>query len=122
MEDVAELIYETCKTYLITQGKFILILELLVGVIIAGYYGWLCTLTGKVAIIFVASVARYVGSYSVAWFGMRINTMANSRSAFGSLAGKPFPDLRYTLKGRDVHRHAFDQHRTFCHAVHFAIH
>lgn len=92
MRDISELIYETCKTYLITQGKFILILEALVGLIIVAYFGWLRHFeAGKVLIIVICSLIGIAGSYFVAWFGMRINTMANSRSAFASLKGKPFP-------------------------------
>ncbi len=91
MSDISELIYETCKTYLLTQGKFILILEALVGIIIIAYFGWLRHFEfGKVALILICSLIGIAGSYSVAWFGMRINTMANSRSAFASLKGKPF--------------------------------
>ncbi len=92
MREISELIYETCKTYLITQGKFILILELLVGIIMAAYFGWLRHFeAGKVAIILICSLIGIAGSYSVAWFGMRINTFANSRCAFASLRGKPYP-------------------------------
>ncbi|MDD5492516.1 MAG: sodium-translocating pyrophosphatase, partial [bacterium] len=99
MSDVSELIYETCKTYLITQGKFIIILEILVGAIIGFYFGWLRHFTmNKVAMILLCSVIGIAGSYFVAWFGMRINTYANSRSAFMSLAGKPFPTYAIPLK------------------------
>src|SRR6185503_10950692 len=92
MGNIYELIYETCKTYLITQGKFLLCLEILVGGIIAAYFGWLRHFEiDRVVIILVCSLIGIAGSYSVAWFGMRINTLANSRSAFASLAGKPFP-------------------------------
>jgi len=92
MHEISELIYETCKTYLITQGKFILILELLVGIIIAIYFGWLRHFEFiKVAVILICSLIGIAGSYFVAWFGMRINTLANSRSAFASLKGKPYP-------------------------------
>ncbi len=92
MGEISELIYETCKTYLITQGKFILILEALVGVIIVAYYGWLRHFEfNKVAMILACSLVGIAGSYFVAWFGMRINTLANSRAAFESLKGKPFP-------------------------------
>ena len=92
MRDISELIYETCKTYLVTQGKFILMLEVLVGIIIIAYFGWLRHFEFvKVAMIIICSLIGIAGSYSVAWFGMRINTMANSRSAFASLKGKPFP-------------------------------
>jgi len=92
MREVSELIYETCKTYLITQGKFLLILELFIGTIIAVYYGVLRHMElYKVVIILIASVVGIAGSYGVAWFGIRINTYANSRTAFASLKGKPFP-------------------------------
>ncbi len=92
MHEISELIYETCKTYLITQGKFLLLLEGLVGLIIAAYFGWLRHFAfDKVAIILAASLLGIAGSYAVAWFGMRINTLANSRCAFASLKGKPLP-------------------------------
>ena len=92
MKDISELIYETCKTYLVTQGKFLLILEALICVVIVAYFGWLRHLVaGKVTMIVICSLIGIAGSYGVAWFGMRINTMANSRSAFASLAGKPYP-------------------------------
>ncbi len=92
MSDISELIYETCKTYLLTQGKFILLLEALVGAIIVAYFGWLRHFSfDKVAMILICSLIGIAGSYFVAWFGMRINTFANSRSAFASLKGKPFP-------------------------------
>jgi K(+)-stimulated pyrophosphate-energized sodium pump len=92
MKDISELIYETCKTYLITQGKFLLILELLIGIVMIAYFGWLRHMEfAKVAMILVCSLIGIAGSYGVAWFGMRINTMANSRSAFASLKGSPYP-------------------------------
>ncbi|MDR2399231.1 MAG: sodium-translocating pyrophosphatase, partial [Endomicrobium sp.] len=91
MKAISELIYETCKTYLITQGKFIIILELLLALIIVVYFGWLEHFSAiKVAIIILCSIIGIVGSYAVAWFGMRINTFANSRTAFASLKGKPY--------------------------------
>ncbi len=99
MLEVSELIYGTCKTYLITQGKFILILEALVGVIMVAYFGWLRHMSfDKVALILFCSLVGIAGSYSVAWFGMRINTFANSRSAFASLMGKPYPVYNIPLK------------------------
>jgi len=99
MKDISDLIYETCKTYLITQGKFILILEVLVGIIMAVYFGYLRNFgIGKVALILLCSLIGIAGSYTVAWFGMRINTFANSRSAFASLGGKPFPTYAIPLK------------------------
>ncbi|MDR2251509.1 MAG: sodium-translocating pyrophosphatase [Endomicrobium sp.] len=91
MKTISELIYETCKTYLVTQGKFIIILELLLALIIIVYFGWLEAFsTLKVATIVLCSVIGILGSYTVAWFGMRINTFANSRTAFASLKGKPY--------------------------------
>ncbi len=91
MEEISQVIYETCKTYLISQGKFILLLEILVGGIIVLYFGWLRHFAAaKVVLILACSLMGILGSYSVAWFGMRINTLANSRSAFASLKGKPF--------------------------------
>ncbi|MEI7942016.1 MAG: sodium-translocating pyrophosphatase [Candidatus Riflemargulisbacteria bacterium] len=99
MADVSELIYETCKTYLITQGKFIIILEILIGIIIVVYFAGLRGFaTYKVGMILICSVIGILGSYGVAWFGMRINTLANSRSAFLSLKGKPFPTFEIPLK------------------------
>ncbi len=94
MRDVSELIYETCKTYLVTQGKFILLLELFIGAVMVVYFGWLrgAEFTPiKTAIIVAFSLVGIAGSYGVAWFGIRINTYANSRCAFASLAGKPYP-------------------------------
>jgi K(+)-stimulated pyrophosphate-energized sodium pump len=92
MRDISELIYETCKTYLITQGKFILILEVFIGVIMIFYFGVLQHMDAlKVAIILLFSLIGIGGSYGVAWFGIRVNTFANSRAAFASLRGKPYP-------------------------------
>jgi K(+)-stimulated pyrophosphate-energized sodium pump len=99
MREISELIYETCKTYLITQGKLLLILEAFIGVIIVLYFGVLLKLEGvKVLIILLFSLIGIGGSYGVAWFGMRINTFANSRTAFASLEGKPFPVYAIPLK------------------------
>jgi len=99
MREISELIYETCKTYLITQGKFLLILEAFIGVIIVLYFGVLLKFdASKVSIILAFSLIGIGGSYGVAWFGMRINTFANSRTAFASLAGKPFPVYAIPLK------------------------
>jgi K(+)-stimulated pyrophosphate-energized sodium pump len=99
MREISELIYETCKTYLITQGKFILLLEVFIGTIMLVYFGWLRDFpAGRVAIILGFSLVGIAGSYGVAWFGIRINTFANSRSAFASLRGKPFPTYEIPLK------------------------
>ncbi|HXH63400.1 MAG TPA: sodium/proton-translocating pyrophosphatase, partial [Gemmatimonadales bacterium] len=103
MREISELIYETCKTYLITQGKFLLILWVFIGAIAAIYFGGLATTVDAsgavvhgyppltVAIILLFSLIGIAGSYCVAWFGIRVNTFANSRTAFASLTGKPFP-------------------------------
>jgi K(+)-stimulated pyrophosphate-energized sodium pump len=99
MLDVSELIYETCKTYLITQFKFIVRLAVLIGVVIAVYFGYFQHFDAlRVIIILVFSVIGIVGSSSVAWFGIRVNTYANSRTAFASLAGKPYPCYAIPLK------------------------
>jgi len=99
MLEISELIYETCKTYLITQGKFLLILEIFIGVIIIFYFGLLRHMDAmKVAIILLFSVVGIAGSYGVAWFGIRVNTFANSRTAFASLTGKAYPCNSIPLK------------------------
>jgi K(+)-stimulated pyrophosphate-energized sodium pump len=99
MLEVSELIYETCKTYLVTQGKFILLLELFIGVIMVVYFGVLRHFEpAKVFVILLFSLIGIGGSYGVAWFGIRVNTYANSRTAFASLRGKPFPTYEIPLK------------------------
>jgi K(+)-stimulated pyrophosphate-energized sodium pump len=99
MLEVSELIYETCKTYLITQGKFLAILWLFIGAIIVYYFKFLTHFsTEKVAIILFFSVVGILGSYGVAWFGIRVNTFANSRTAFASLTGKAYPCYAIPLK------------------------
>ncbi len=99
MREISDLIYETCKTYLIQQGKLLLILEIFIGTIIAVYFGFLQRFEPvKVVIILVFSLIGIGGSYGVAWFGIRINTFANSRTAHASLAGKPYPISAIPLK------------------------
>jgi len=99
MLEISELIYETCKTYLLTQGKFILYLELLIGSIMVIYFGVLQHMAPvKVALIVFFSLVGIAGSYGVAWFGIRVNTFANSRAAFASLEGRPFPVYAIPLK------------------------
>ena len=99
MLEVSELIYETCKTYLVTQGRFILILEVFVGMIIALYFGLILHFPlWRVIIILLFSLIGIAGSYGVAWFGIRVNTFANSRTAFASLTGKPFPLMAIPLE------------------------
>jgi K(+)-stimulated pyrophosphate-energized sodium pump len=99
MREISELIYETCKTYLITQGKFILILEVFIGIIIVLYFGFLLHFDAmRVIIILLFSLIGIAGSYGVAWFGIRINTFANSRTAFASLRGLAYPVYDIPLK------------------------
>src|SRR5881396_999588 len=110
MREISELIYETCKTYLLTQGRFLLILWVFIGAIVAVYFGTLAQTTDaagavvrgfpamKVIIILLFSLIGIAGSYGVAWFGIRVNTFANSRTAFASLTGKPYPNHAIPLK------------------------
>jgi hypothetical protein len=103
MREISELIYETCKTYLVTQGKFILVLWVFIAVVITAYFGWLAPVPGKpiavtLPIILLFSLIGIAGSYGVAWFGIRVNTFANSRTAFASLRGKPYPIYAIPLK------------------------
>jgi K(+)-stimulated pyrophosphate-energized sodium pump len=111
MLEISELIYETCKTYLVQQGKFLMILWLFIGAIVTFYFGTLASTidpaTGavthgmpamKVGIILLFSLVGIAGSYGVAWFGIRVNTYANSRTAFASLRGKPYPCYAIPLK------------------------
>ncbi len=94
MREISELIYETCKTYLITQGKFLMILWVFIAVVIVMYFGWLAPVhptAVTLPIILIFSLVGIAGSYGVAWFGIRVNTFANSRTAFASLRGKPYP-------------------------------
>ena len=96
MRDISELIYETCKTYLITQGKFLVVLWVFIAVVIVLYFGILAPVPGKpialtLPVILLFSLVGIAGSYGVAWFGIRVNTFANSRTAFAGLRGKPFP-------------------------------
>jgi len=99
MLEVSELIYETCKTYLITQGKFILLLEVFIGTIMVIYFGFLEHYEPlRVVVILLFSLIGIAGSYGVAWFGIRVNTFANSRAAFASLRGKPFPIYAIPLR------------------------
>ena len=103
MREISELIYETCKTYLVTQGKFILILWAFIAVIIAMYFGWLSPVPNKpvgvtLPIILGFSLVGIAGSYGVAWFGIRVNTFANSRTAFAGLRGKPYSIYEIPLR------------------------
>ena len=103
MREISELIYETCKTYLTTQGKFLVVLWIFIAIVILAYFGWLAPVPGKpvsvtLPIILLFSVVGICGSYGVAWFGIRVNTFANSRTAFAGLRGKPYPIYAIPLK------------------------
>jgi K(+)-stimulated pyrophosphate-energized sodium pump len=103
MREISELIYETCKTYLVTQGKFLMLLWAFIAVVIVMYFGWLAPVPGKpigttLPIILAFSIIGMAGSYGVAWFGIRVNTFANSRTAFAALPGKPFPCYQIPLE------------------------
>jgi K(+)-stimulated pyrophosphate-energized sodium pump len=99
MLDVSATIYETCKAYLLKQGQLLMVLEVFIGACIVYYFGWLQHLSaGRVATILAFSVVGILGSYAVAWFGIRMNTFANSRAAFASLRGKPLPVYEIPLQ------------------------
>src|SRR6266498_40739 len=98
MLDVAQIIFETCKTYLIQQGKFLVILFVFIAVCVSFYYGFLQhTPISGVLLILSWTVIGILGSYGVAWFGIRMNTLANSRMAFASLERKPLKLLHIPL-------------------------
>jgi K(+)-stimulated pyrophosphate-energized sodium pump len=99
MREISELIYETCKTYLINQGKFLFLLWIFIAAVIVLYFGVLRHYeAARVAMILFFSVVGILGSYGVAWFGIRVNTFANSRTAFASLRGKPYPIYQIPLR------------------------
>jgi len=99
MREISELIYETCKTYLINQGKFLFLLWIFIAAVIVLYFGVLRHYEAvRVVMILFFSVVGILGSYGVAWFGIRVNTFANSRTAFASLAGKPYPIYQIPLR------------------------
>ncbi len=111
MLDVSELIYATCKSYMIQQGKFLMLLWVFIAAIVGVYFGRLVPMGKdaagielhgmpiiKVALILAFSLLGMAGSYGVAWFGIRVNTFANSRAAFAALRGKPFPCYAIPLK------------------------
>ncbi len=98
MLDVANVIFQTCKTYLIQQGKFLVILFVIIGLCMAFYFGYLQENSfGGVLLILAWTVIGILGSYGVAWFGIRMNTLANSRMAFASLERKPLKLLNIPL-------------------------
>ncbi len=101
MLEISELIYETCKTYLVTQIKFISVLWAFIAVIMVAYFKYLSHTPmgwGQVIVVLLFSIIGILGSVAVAWFGIRINTFANSRTAFASLGGKPYPTMEIPLK------------------------
>jgi K(+)-stimulated pyrophosphate-energized sodium pump len=103
MREISELIYETCKTYLVTQGKFLMFLWVFIAIVIILYFGVLSPVPNKpiavtLPIILAFSIVGIAGSYGVAWFGIRVNTFANSRTAFASLRGKQFPCYQIPLE------------------------
>ena len=99
MREMSELIYETCKTYLVTQGKFLFLLWIFIAAVILLYFGVLLHYEAiRVVMILFFSVVGILGSYGVAWFGIRVNTFANSRTAFAGLAGKPYPIYQIPLR------------------------
>jgi len=99
MLEMSELIYETCKTYLITQGRFLLLLWVFIAAVIVLYFGVLLHYeAARVVMILAFSVLGIAGSYGVAWFGIRVNTFANSRTAFAGLSGKPYPIYQIPLR------------------------
>ena len=101
MLEISELIYETCKTYLMTQIKFIAVLWTFIALVIIAYFKYLSTPQmswPEVIVILIFSIIGILGSVAVAWFGIRINTFANSRTAFASLGGKPYPTMEIPLK------------------------
>jgi K(+)-stimulated pyrophosphate-energized sodium pump len=99
MREISELIYETCKTYLVNQGKFLFLLWIFIAAVIVLYFGVLRHYEAtKVAMILFFSVVGILGSYGVAWFGIRVNTFANSRTAFAGLRGKPYPIYQIPLR------------------------
>jgi K(+)-stimulated pyrophosphate-energized sodium pump len=98
MSEISELIYETCKAYMVQQGKFLLVLEVFIGVVIVAYFWMIGFPFYRIAIVLVFSLVGIGGSYGVAWYGIRINTLANSRTAFASLTGKPYPVYAIPLR------------------------
>src|SRR5579863_5645226 len=99
MREISELIYETCKTYLVNQGKFLALLWVFIAAVIVLYFGVLRHYEAtRVAMILFFSVVGILGSYGVAWFGIRVNTFANSRTAFAGLRGKPYPIYQIPLR------------------------
>lgn len=99
MREVSELIYETSKAYLLKQGRFLMLLWAFIAAVLVIYFGFLIDLAwGRVGVILLMSLIGMAGSYGVAWFGIRVNTLANSRMAFASLRGKPLAMHRIPMR------------------------
>jgi hypothetical protein len=122
MLEISELIYETCKTYLVTQGKFILLLEIFIGAIIVLYFGVLLHFDAmKVIIILLFSLVGIGGSYGVAWFGIR-STPSRTPARRSPASGRGLSRLRDPAQGGDEHRDAAHQRRAVPDAVHPPVH
>ena len=121
MAEVSELIYVTCKAYLVQQGKFLLVLLAFIGAVIVAYFMLTGLPASKIAIVLLFSLIGMAGSYGVAWYGIRINTFANSRTAFASLAGKGFPVYADPAPCRHERRHDAHLGRAPVHARHPAL-
>lgn len=98
MREISELIYETCKAYMVQQGKLLLVLELFIGTVMVAYFGLTGSTATQIVVILVFSLIGIGGSFGVAWYGIRINTLANSRTAFASLMGRPYPVYAIPLR------------------------
>ncbi|WP_288798564.1 sodium/proton-translocating pyrophosphatase, partial [uncultured Arsenicicoccus sp.] len=99
MHEVSELIYQTCKAYLVQQGRFLLMLWVFIAAVIVAYFAFLMDYSlGRVLVVLAFSLVGMGGSYAVAWFGIRVNTFANSRTAFAALRGKPYPVYEIPMK------------------------
>jgi K(+)-stimulated pyrophosphate-energized sodium pump len=98
MREISELIYETCKAYMIQQGKLLLVLELFIGTVMVAYFGLTGSTVTQIVVILIFSLIGIGGSFGVAWYGIRINTLANSRTAFASLMGRPYPVYTIPLR------------------------
>ncbi|WP_286957593.1 MULTISPECIES: sodium-translocating pyrophosphatase [Arsenicicoccus] len=99
MHEVSELIYRTCKAYLVQQGRFLLMLWVFIAAVIVAYFAFLMHYSvGRVLVVLAFSLVGMGGSYAVAWFGIRVNTFANSRTAFAALRGKPYPVYEIPMK------------------------
>ena len=122
MAEISAIIYETCKTYLIQQGKLLLALFAFIGTVIVVYFLMTGLEPSKIAVILLFGLIGMGGSYGVAWFGIRINTLANSRTAFASLTGKALSAARDSAARWDERRHDAHLRRAAVHARDPAVH